>query len=253
MAKSERFAAFLFYVDDWLSCTAIDLMTAAEERGYLRLLLHAWKTPDCGLPDDDRVLAHLFKLGDAWHSGSGSVVRAEFFKKDGRLFNERLLRERDNQSRIRQSRSQAGKTGAETRWYGKHMANASQSQWQAPSKVDGKTMQAQAQALSASKNINHNPEHAEDERKFLWEALQLGTISDEQLERLYDICTDEQLPIVEEAIGYVDFDEPDYEGEAQAIRAIPPERRTKEQTLRLLVIESPNPIWDNPLAAGRGV
>jgi uncharacterized protein YdaU (DUF1376 family) len=62
MATNERFAAFLFYVEDWLSSTAIDLMTAAEERGYLRLLLHAWKNPDCGLPNDDRILAHLSKL-----------------------------------------------------------------------------------------------------------------------------------------------------------------------------------------------
>ena len=31
MATDERYAAFLFYVEDWLSSTAIDLMTAAEE------------------------------------------------------------------------------------------------------------------------------------------------------------------------------------------------------------------------------
>jgi hypothetical protein len=34
----ERYRAFLMYANDWLASTAIDLMTAAEERGYLRLL-----------------------------------------------------------------------------------------------------------------------------------------------------------------------------------------------------------------------
>jgi uncharacterized protein YdaU (DUF1376 family) len=116
MATDERYAAFLFYVEDWLSSTAIDLMTAAEERGYLRLLLHAWKSLDCSLPNDDRVLARLSRLDGEWHTGSGAVVRSEFFERDGRLYNVRLLRERENQRAIRQARSGAGKAGAEARW-----------------------------------------------------------------------------------------------------------------------------------------
>ncbi len=112
----ERFAAFLFYVEDWLSSTAIDLMSAGEERGYLRLLLHMWKRPDCGLPNDDRVLAHLSKLGKQWHGKSGAVVRAEFFERDGRLYNERLLRERENQERIRRGKHLGGINGAKARW-----------------------------------------------------------------------------------------------------------------------------------------
>ena len=121
MATDERYAAFLFYVEDWLSSTAIDLMTAAEERGYLRLLLHAWKAPDCGLPNDDRVLARLSRLDGEWHTGSGAVVRSEFFEKDGRLYNARLLKERENQIAVRMARSGAGKAGAEARWNGKRM------------------------------------------------------------------------------------------------------------------------------------
>jgi uncharacterized protein YdaU (DUF1376 family) len=115
---TERFAAFLFFVEDWLSSTAVDLMTADEERGFLRLLLHSWKTPDCGLPNDDRILAHLSKLGKLWHGKSGAAVRAEFIERDGRLFNERLLRERQNQISKRRARSSAGKAGAKARWRG---------------------------------------------------------------------------------------------------------------------------------------
>jgi hypothetical protein len=51
------------YTDDWLSSAVIAAMTAAEERGYLRLLLYSWNEDDCGLPDDDDTLAQLSKLG----------------------------------------------------------------------------------------------------------------------------------------------------------------------------------------------
>lgn len=125
MASNERYGAFLLYVDDWLSSTAIDLMNAAEERGYFRLLMHAWKSDDCGLPDDDAVLARLSKLGRAWSKSakSGAVLRAQFFSRDGRLYNERLMREREHQQKVRASRSQAGKTAAEHRWHASRIAD----------------------------------------------------------------------------------------------------------------------------------
>ncbi len=114
--RPERYGAFLLYVDDWLSSTAIDLMSAAEERGYLRLLMHAWKSPDCGLPANARTLAQLSKLGATWHGKSGAVVRAQFVEREGRLFNERLLREREHQRAVRLSRSNASRKANESRW-----------------------------------------------------------------------------------------------------------------------------------------
>jgi uncharacterized protein YdaU (DUF1376 family) len=151
--SEQRFAAFLFYVEDWLSSTAIDLVSAAEERGYLRLLLHSWKNPRCGIPNDDRVLAHLSKLNKAWYRKSGAVLRAQFFEKDGYLYNERLLRERDNQIAIRQARSQAGKAGAESRWrrdggaIAEPLANAQQRVWQTGWQNDASS--------SSISNLNH--------------------------------------------------------------------------------------------------
>jgi len=114
--RKERYGAFLLYVDDWLSSTAIELMTAAEERGYLRLLMHAWKAEDCGLPNDHATLARLSKLGRAWRGKSGAVVRAQFTERDGRLFNDRLSREREHQQSVRQSRGDAGRKGNAIRW-----------------------------------------------------------------------------------------------------------------------------------------
>lgn len=114
--RPNRYGAFLLYVDDWLSSTPIELMTAAEERGYLRLLMHAWKSPDCGLPNDDKTLAQLSKLGGAWRGKSGDVLRARFLERDGRLFNERLLRERQHQQEVRHSRSEASRKANAARW-----------------------------------------------------------------------------------------------------------------------------------------
>ena len=126
MEKRDRYGAFLLYVDDWLSSTAIDLMTAAEERGYLRLLLHCWKAEDCGIPDDDDVLARLAKLGRTKNVHSLATLRAQFTARDGRLFNERLLREREYQKEVRAKRSTAAAAGNDARWGRKRIANGSQ-------------------------------------------------------------------------------------------------------------------------------
>jgi uncharacterized protein YdaU (DUF1376 family) len=114
--KRDTHQAFLLYTADWLSSTAIELMTAGEERGYLRLLIHAWQSPDCGLPDDDRILAVLSKLGAEWEAGSGAVLRRQFVPRGGRLFNARLLEEREYQDKVRGSRSEAARAANASRW-----------------------------------------------------------------------------------------------------------------------------------------
>ncbi len=116
MPQKEQYRAFLLYADDWLSSTTIEMMSAAEERGYLRLLLHAWKSDDCGLPDDDAALALLSKLGADWQPKSGALLRSQFVARDGRLFNERLLTERAYQLGVRKSRSDAARKANEVRW-----------------------------------------------------------------------------------------------------------------------------------------
>jgi uncharacterized protein YdaU (DUF1376 family) len=122
----ERYGAFLLYVDDWLSSTAIELMTAAEERGYLRLLMHAWKSGDCGLPDDDKILAKLSKLNRSWRGKSRAVIRAQFYERDGRLFNARLVKERQYQQGVKSARSKAGRAAAEARWDASRIRDAQQ-------------------------------------------------------------------------------------------------------------------------------
>ena len=119
--------AFLFYVDDWLSSGRIELMDAIEERGYLRLLLRAWKQADCGLPVDDLILAAWSKMGQQWfqetadpslriaNKTSGQKVLECFLKRDGRLFNEKQLAEREYQERINEARKANGQKGGRPR------------------------------------------------------------------------------------------------------------------------------------------
>ncbi len=107
--------SFLFDVDAWLSSTAVSAMTADEERGYLRLLLHAWKQPDCGLPDDDGTLATLSLIGARWKR-SAAKLRACFQSREGRLYNRRLLEEWEYQRRYHSERATAGAKGAAKRW-----------------------------------------------------------------------------------------------------------------------------------------
>jgi hypothetical protein len=120
--------AFLMYIDDWLASKKIARMDAYEERGYLRLLLRAASEPDCGLPDNDAELAIYSKLGQQWYrqskdkdfrideKTSGQKLRDCFFVKDGRLFNERLLREFEHQQEVQAKRAKAGVAGNEKRW-----------------------------------------------------------------------------------------------------------------------------------------
>jgi uncharacterized protein YdaU (DUF1376 family) len=85
---------FPMYPDRWLSSSRIDIMSAEEERGYLRLLLRSWGMPDCTLPNDPskllkwslmtdaealhRHMQSMFELVDAgWRS---PVLHAEWIK-----------------------------------------------------------------------------------------------------------------------------------------------------------------------------
>ena len=107
--------AFQFYPNDWLSSPNIMLMTPAQEGAYIRLLAIAWSNEDCGLPDDDNSLALLSRLGEGWFNGGSTVVKKCFICKDGRLYNERLMKERTKQEEWRKKSSAGGKKSAKQR------------------------------------------------------------------------------------------------------------------------------------------
>lgn len=115
MKKKGDAPAFLFDVDAWLTSVKIAMMTAEQERGYLRLLLFQWKDPQCRLPDDDSLLAVLSKMGEGWFNGGSTLVRSCFKSEGGFLINERLLRERERWTRWQKKSSEGGKRSAQSR------------------------------------------------------------------------------------------------------------------------------------------
>ena len=59
-----RRPSFQFYPGDWLSSLSISTFSAAEVGAYIQLLCHAWLSEDCGLPDDEQVLAQISWLAE---------------------------------------------------------------------------------------------------------------------------------------------------------------------------------------------
>ena len=112
MSKSP---AFQFYVNDWLSSKNVARMTLEQQGAYIRLLCYAWDDEDCGLDDDDDELAFLSGLKEGWFKGSSTVLRRCFEAKDGRLYNVRLLEERQKQKEWREKCSSGGKASAKSR------------------------------------------------------------------------------------------------------------------------------------------
>lgn len=113
-----KFPCFWLYTNDWLSSTAITMMTPAQEGAYIRLLCYAWNDPDCSIPDDDEVLASLSRLGEDWHKGASSVLRRVFVptpELPGRLVNLKLLERRRAAIEGREKSSLGGRKAAANR------------------------------------------------------------------------------------------------------------------------------------------
>lgn len=119
------------FIDDWFSSQKISDMDADEERGYFRLLCHAAKFEEKGLPNDPRVLSNWSMLGRQWDKHtkdarfrssltSGEKLLACFDLREGRLFNERVDK---CVAEYRRRKGQAQKA-ANARWDRESDANA---------------------------------------------------------------------------------------------------------------------------------
>lgn len=108
----------LFYVNDWLSSTAVCAMSLDEAGGYFNLICHCWASGDASLPDDDAKLAGLSRLGRKWSRGSGATIReclAPHPDKPGFLTIEKTLAVwRDRKNYVDRC-SDAGRKSGETR------------------------------------------------------------------------------------------------------------------------------------------
>src|SRR3546814_1068275 len=75
-------------------------LTTEEHGAYLLLLMAAWGTEDCSLPNDERRLAALSKTTvQRWRKIAPTVL--EFWTIErGRIWQKRLMRSEENQSEI---------------------------------------------------------------------------------------------------------------------------------------------------------
>jgi uncharacterized protein YdaU (DUF1376 family) len=82
---------FPLYARDWLSGEGTSRMLPEQEGAFVRLLCVAWAdgSAEPSLPDDDRALAQMSRLGPRWKR-LGGLVRDQFSVSDGRLFNAKL-------------------------------------------------------------------------------------------------------------------------------------------------------------------
>lgn len=106
-----------FYTDAYLADTQ-DLST--EEHGaYVLLLMAAWRTPSCALPDDDERLARMVKVGTKKWRKLRPILLRFFHIEDGMWVQKRLSKEREKAAA--QSRSASEK--ASKRWHGRDDGN----------------------------------------------------------------------------------------------------------------------------------
>lgn len=115
--EQDRPPAFQFYCRDFLASEKVQAMTDKEFRAYVNLLAQAWlSTPVGTLPDDDRILASLSRVGRQGWKAVQQAVRACFDKVGERLANPRLVQQWNALVALSRTRAEAGRQGMAKRW-----------------------------------------------------------------------------------------------------------------------------------------
>lgn len=105
-----EYPALMLWTDAYLADTT-DL--SAEEHGaYLLLLMAAWRTPDCSLPDDDERLSRMSRVGIKKWRNLRPIMLKFWTVSDGRWTQKRLLKERARSDMLRSRNAEAGKASA---------------------------------------------------------------------------------------------------------------------------------------------
>lgn len=106
-----EFPALPIFTDAYLGDTRH--LTTAQHGAYFLLLLIAWRTADCSLPDDDVFLSRCVGMDRrTWVANKATVLAFWFRNSDGRWQQKRLLDERNFAEQVRSKNSAAGKASA---------------------------------------------------------------------------------------------------------------------------------------------
>lgn len=92
-------------------------LTATQHGAYLLLLMTAWRSPDCALPDDDMFLSRCAALDIRnWKKIKPIIMAFWKLSPDSKWRQSRLLDERKYAESVSEKKSQAGKANALKRW-----------------------------------------------------------------------------------------------------------------------------------------
>jgi uncharacterized protein YdaU (DUF1376 family) len=105
-----EFPALPIFIDAYLADTIH--LTAAEHGVYLMMLMMAWRDPNCSVPNDDDWICRFCRVhGNAWRKMK-PVILSFWKEKDGRLFQQRLMKERE----YVEEKSKKSRSAARERW-----------------------------------------------------------------------------------------------------------------------------------------
>jgi uncharacterized protein YdaU (DUF1376 family) len=122
-----QYPSLPLFTDAYIADTAH--LTNEEHGAYLRLLMFAWRAPDCALPDDDVKLARMLGLTAKKWTALKVAVMAFWTLRDGRWVQSRLSRERQFVEEKIAKRRDAGRLGGRPKSlknHESHKANGSQ-------------------------------------------------------------------------------------------------------------------------------
>lgn len=105
-----EYPAIPLWTDAYIADTAH--LTNEEHGVYLRLLMFAWRSPGCCLPDNDKRLALMVGVSAYKWQSLRATMQQFFTIKDGTWTQKRLQRERDFLER----QSEKNRAAAEARW-----------------------------------------------------------------------------------------------------------------------------------------
>lgn len=88
-------------------------LSTAEFGAYMLMLVVAWRSPDCALPNDDKYLARITRTGGAsWRQIKKEVMKFWHLEEDGKWHQKRLKKESARVQDLRDQRRAAGKASA---------------------------------------------------------------------------------------------------------------------------------------------
>lgn len=90
-------------------------LSQAEFGAYMLMLIVAWRSPSCSLPNDDQYLARITRSTRNWHQIKPAVMSFWKLGEDNQLRQKRLSYEHLAARELRAQRSEAGKSSAQKR------------------------------------------------------------------------------------------------------------------------------------------